>query len=84
MQTREMTEVEQRMLNDLHWAGHAPEVQENPEHYGKTIVIYDRRILAVGKDSLALLEEAAEKAGVPWQELVTVIVPRPGLWEIAH
>lgn len=83
MQAR-MTEVEQRMLNDLHWARRAPEVQENPEHYGKTIVIYDRRILAVGKDSLALLEEAAEKAGVPWQELVTVIVPRPGLWEIAH
>ncbi len=84
MQTREMTELEQRMFADLNWAGHAPEVQENPEHYGKFVVVYDKRILAVGKDSQVLLIEAAEKAGVPQHELVSVIVPRPGLWEIPH
>jgi hypothetical protein len=84
MQTREMTEVEQRMMADLNWARHAPEVQENPEHYGKTIVVYNKRIITVGKDSLALLNQAAEKAGVPWEHLVTLIVPRPGLWEIPH
>ena len=65
MQTRMMTEVEQRMTADLDWAEHAPEVQENPDHYGKSVVVYNKRILAVGKDSQALLEGAAEKAGVP-------------------
>ena len=50
MQMREMTDLQQRMLNDLDWAERAPEVQGNPEHYGKTVVVYDRRILAVGKD----------------------------------
>jgi len=84
MQTLEMTEELQRMTADLDWAEHAPEVQENPEHYGKTIVVYNKRILAVGKDSPALLDQAAEKAGVPWDHLVTLIVPRPGLWEIPH
>jgi len=84
MQTRLMTEVEQRMTADLKWAEHAPEVQENPDHYGKFVVVFNKRILAVGKDSQALLEEAAEKEGLPWQYFVTVIVPRPGLWEIPH
>ena len=84
MQLRKMTEVEQRMTEDLDWAEHAPEVQDNPDHYGKFVVVYNKQILAVGKDSQALLEQAAEKAGVPWEELIVVIVPRPGLWEIPH
>jgi hypothetical protein len=84
MQLRKMTEVEQRMTDDLDWAEHAPEVQENPEHYGKFVVVYNKRILAVGKDSQALVEEAATRAGVSWQELVVLIVHRPGLWEIPH
>jgi uncharacterized FAD-dependent dehydrogenase len=84
MQLSVMTEELQRMTADLDWAEHASEVQENPEHFGKTVVVYDKRILAVGKDSAALLEEAAAKVGVPWQHLVTLIVPRPGLWEIPH
>jgi hypothetical protein len=84
MQLRKMTEVEQRMTEDLDWAEHAPKVQDNPDHYGKFVVVYNKQILAVGKDSQALLEQAAEKAGVPWEELIVVIVPRPGLWEIPH
>jgi hypothetical protein len=84
MQLRKMTEVEQRMTDDLDWAQHAPEVQQNPDHYGKSVVIYHKQILAVGKDSQALLEQAAEKAGVPWQELLVLVVPHPGLWEIPH
>jgi len=59
-------------------------VQENPDHYGKFVVVYNKRILAVGRESQALLKEAAEKAGVPQQELVTLIVHRPDLWEIPH
>jgi hypothetical protein len=84
MQTRMMTEVEQRMTADLDWAEHAPEVQENPDHYGKFVVVYNKQMLAVGKDSQALLKEAAEKAGVPEEHLLVVIVHRPGLWEIPH
>jgi hypothetical protein len=79
-----MTELEQRMTDDLDWAAHAPEVQENPEHHGKFVVVYNKRILAVGADSQALVEQAAEQVGVPWQHLVVLIVPRPGLWEIPH
>jgi hypothetical protein len=43
-----------------------------------------KRILAVGKDSPALREQVAQQAGVPWQHLVVLVVPRPGLWEIPH
>jgi hypothetical protein len=78
----EMSETLRRMTSDLDWAQHAPEVQNNPEHYGKSVVIYNKRVLAVGKNCPALLEEAAEKSGVPWQDLLLVIVPRPGLLEI--
>jgi hypothetical protein len=85
MQTRAMTELEQRMHDDLDWAGHAPEVQHNPEHYGKFVAVYNKQILGVGSESRALLEQAAEKVGVPWHHLVVVIVDRPGeYWEIPH
>jgi hypothetical protein len=57
-------------------------VQQNPDHYGKFVVVYNKQILAVGKDRRALVEEAAERVGVPWQELLVVIVPHPGLWEV--
>ncbi len=84
MPSRKMTEVEQRTTDDLDWAEHAPEVQENPEHYGKSVVVYNKQILAVGGDRQALVEQAAERVGVPRQHLIVVIVPRPGLWEIPH
>ncbi len=70
MQMRKMTEVEQRMTHDLDWSEHAPEAQENPDHYRKFVVVYNKRILAVGKESQPVVEQAAEQAGVPWQELV--------------
>jgi hypothetical protein len=86
MQVRKMTELEQRMTDDFDWAQHAPEVQQNPEHYGKFVVVYNKRILAVGRDHQALVEEAAKKVGVPWQHLVVLIVHRPEsfLLEIPH
>lgn len=86
MQVRKMTELEQRMTDDLDWAEHAPEVQQNPEHFGKFVIVYNKRILAVGRDHRAVIEEAAKKAGVPWQHLVVLIVHRPEsfLLEIPH
>lgn len=84
MQLRRMSELEQRMTDDLDWAEQAPEVQQNPEHYGKFVVVYNKRMLAVGRDHQALVEQAAAQVGVPWQQLVVLIVHRPGLWEIPH
>ena len=84
MPLRKMSELEQRMTDDLDWAEHAPEVQQNPEHYGKFVVVYNKRILAVGSESQALVEQAARQVGVPWQHLVVLSVHRPGLWEIPH
>jgi hypothetical protein len=84
MQLRKMTDLEQRMTDDLDWAEHAPEVQQNPEHFGKFVVVYNKRVLGVGTDRQAVVEEAAQQVGVPWQHLVVLIVHRPDLWEIPH
>jgi hypothetical protein len=79
-----MTECEQRMSEDFVWAETAPEVQQNPEHFGKLVVVYNKRVLGTGRDRQALVEQAAKEIGVPGQHLVVVLVPRPGLWEIPH
>jgi hypothetical protein len=84
MQIRKMTELEQRMTADFDWAVHAPEVQQNPEHFGKFVVVHDKCILAVGTDRQALAEAAAQEVGVPWRHVVVMLVPEPGLWEIPH
>jgi hypothetical protein len=84
MQLRPMSDLEQRMTADHDWAEHAPEVQQNPDHQGKFVVVYNQRIVAVGTDRQALVEQAAEQVGVPWQHLVVIVVPSPDLWEIPH
>jgi len=84
MQLRKMTELEQRMTADFDWAQHAPEVQQNPEYFGKLVVVHEKRILAAGRDRQALVEQAAKEVGVPWQHLVVTIVPDPEMWEIPH
>jgi hypothetical protein len=86
MELYRLSETEQRMSDDFDWALHAPEVQQNPEHYGKFVVVYNKQILAAGRDRQPLVEEAAKKVGVPWQYLVVLIVHRPEslLLEIPH
>jgi hypothetical protein len=84
MQTRAMTEVEQRMIDDFEWAEASPEVQQNPEHFGKLVVVYNKRVLAVGRDRQAIVAQAAQRAGVPGEHLVVVLVPSPEMWEIPH
>ena len=79
-----MIEHEQRMNADFSWAESAAEVQQNPEHFGKLVAVYNKRVLGAGHDRQALVEQAARQAGVPRQHLVVVLVPRPGLWEIPH
>ena len=84
MQLRRLTELEQRMDEDLDWAEHAPEVMQNPEYYGKLVVVHNKRVLAAGRDRQAMVEQAAKEVGVPWQHLVVIVVPDPGaeVWEI--
>jgi hypothetical protein len=84
MQPREMTEVEQRMADDFQWAEDAPEIQQDPDHFGKLVVVYDKRVWAVGRDRQAILAQAAQRAGVPADQLVVVLVPNPNMWEIPH
>jgi hypothetical protein len=73
MDERPLTDLEVRMLDDLDWAEKSSEVQR---HEGKLVVVQDKRVLAVGTDQDALLEEAAKAAGCPQDELVVVVVPR--------
>jgi hypothetical protein len=84
MARSEMSEHEQRMSADFVWAREAAEVQQNPEHFGKLVAVYNKRVVGVGRDRQALVEQAAKVLGVPGQHLVVVLVPRPGLWEIPH
>jgi hypothetical protein len=76
------TMLELRMADDFEWAQSAPEVQHNPEHFGKLVVVYKHRVVAVGRDREALLAQAAHDVAIPGQHLVVVLVPRPGVWEI--
>ena len=84
MATSEMSEHEQWMSADFLWARSAAEVQQNPEHFGKLVAVYDKRVVGFGRDRQALLEQAAKEIGVPGQHIVVILVPRPGLWEIPH
>jgi hypothetical protein len=84
MQLRKMSELEQRMTEDSNWGQHAPEVMQNPEYYGKFVVVYNKRIVAVGRDRQPLVEQAAKEVCVPWQHLVVLVVPDPEMWEIPH
>jgi hypothetical protein len=84
MQLRKMSELEQRMTEDSNWGQHAPEVQENPDYYGKLVVVHNKRVVAAGRDRQPLVEQAAKEVGVPWRHLVVVLVPDPGMWEIPH
>lgn len=84
MPKSEISEHVQRMSEDFAWAENAPEVQDNPEHFGKLVAVYDKRVVGFGRDRQALVEQAAQATGIPGQYIVVVLVPRPGLWEIPH
>lgn len=84
MELYRLNETEQRMSDDFDWALHAPEVQQNPEHYGKLVVVYNKQVLAAGRDRQALVEQAAKQIGVPWYDLAVVVVDSPEMWEIPH
>jgi len=78
---RPLTAGERRQMEDLNWAATAAEVQQ---HYGKIVVIHDKRVVAVGTDRRSLLEQAAAKEQCLWWELAVEIVPPEEPWEIPH
>jgi hypothetical protein len=84
MQLRKMSELEMRMTEDADWAEYCPEIMQNPEYYGKFVVVHNKRIVAVGRERQPLVEQAAKEVGVPWQHLVVIVVPDIEVWEIPH
>jgi len=76
-----LSDVEQRMTDDLYWARTAPEVQR---HQGKLVVVRNRRVVAIGTDPATLLAQAAVHENCPEEELLIVPVPRADLQEIPH
>jgi hypothetical protein len=84
MELHEITELEQRRIDDFDWARHSPEVQQNPDHFGKLVVVHNKRVLAAGRDRQAIVAQAAQRAAVPGDHLVVVLVPSPDMWEIPH
>ena len=70
--------------DDFEWARHAPEVQLNPDHFGMLVAVHHKQVLAIGRQRQALLAQAVENSKAPLEEIVVVLVPRPGLWETPH
>jgi hypothetical protein len=81
MDVLKLTEVEQRMSEDMDWALTAPEVQE---HQGKLVAVYQKRVVGVGTDRMALVREAAQQACCHWGDIAVVVVPGSEAWEVAE
>jgi hypothetical protein len=69
-----------RLVEDFEWARRASEVQENPDHFGNLVAVHNQRVLAFGRDRQKLVSEASTNAQAPAEQIVVVLVPRPGLW----
>jgi hypothetical protein len=72
---------ETRIADDFEWARRAPEVQQDPQHFGKLVAVHNRRVLAVGRERQSVIAEAAARAKAPAEQIVVVLVPRPALIE---
>ena len=75
---RPMTGIEEQQRDDAQWAAMSSEVQRN---IGKFVAVHRRRVVAVGTDRRAVVEQAVAHERCPWWELVVELVPRPDLWE---
>jgi hypothetical protein len=75
---RPMTPVEQQQQEDALWAASSPEVQRN---FGRFVAVHRRRVVAVGIDRRAVVEQAVAQEHCPWWELVVELVPRPDFWD---
>jgi hypothetical protein len=67
-----LTPLEWRRHEDLEWAAHSAEVANHP---GKLVVIREKRIIGVGDDHQALVNQAVAQEQCPWWEFVVYQVP---------
>jgi hypothetical protein len=81
MERLKLNEMEQRMSDDLQWALAAPEVQQHP---GKLVAVYKKRMVGVGTDRRALVQQAAEQEPCHWGDIAVVVVPSREVWEVPH
>jgi hypothetical protein len=81
MDALKLTEIEQQMSDDLEWALTAPEVQQ---HTGQFVAVYNRSVVGVGMDRMALVRKAAEQAQCHWGDIAVVVVPGQEVWEGPH
>lgn len=81
MELYKMNELEQQMSDDMDWALTAPEVQQ---HAGKFVAVYQKRVVGVGLDRMAMVKEAAAKEGCHWGHIAVVVVPSFDPLEIPH
>ena len=75
---RPLTPLQLQQLEDLRWAGNNPEVQT---HHGKYVVVHKKRIVAVGDDRVALVQQAAAQEQCPSWELAVEVVPAIDIFE---
>ena len=81
MERLKLNEIEQRMSDDLQWALAAPEVQRHP---GKLVAVYKKRVVGVGTDRMALVQQAAQQEQCHWGDIAVVVVPSREVWEVPH
>lgn len=81
MDLYELNDVEQRMSDDLQWALTAPEVQR---HHGQLVAVYNKRVVGVGTDRMALVRQAAQQEQCHWGDIAVVVVPGQEAWETPH
>jgi hypothetical protein len=78
MDVLKLNDIEQRMSDDVDWALTAPEVQQ---HHGKLVAVYQKRVVGVGLDSMALAQQAAQQEHCHWGEIAVVAIPGQEVWE---
>ena len=78
---RKLSTAERQAFDDLRWADTAQEVQQHP---GKLVVIRRKRVIAVGRDQIKLLRQAARKENCAEEDFVVVAVPTADLEELPH
>jgi hypothetical protein len=81
MELHKMSASEQQMSEDFQWALTAPEVQQ---HHGKFVAVYQKRVVGVGTDRMALVQRAAEQEKCHWGDIAVVVVPGQEVWEMPH
>jgi hypothetical protein len=72
MEVRELNEIDQRMSDDLQWDLTVPDVQR---HSGKMVAVYEKRVVGVSNDRMAMVKKAAEHEKCHWGDIAVVVVP---------